>query len=159
MRSLRIIFNLVIRIDLIKQNLYPFHKYKISKHRGKRIKHPLTIAEIAFFKNVDCEEDIQYSNTKNYFLFSFYTRGINFTAIIRLRWSEIINQRVTYARAKTQGNFSLKILPPFREVLNDYNKNRRDTNYVFPMLLQDVLIPIQIENCKQKIPGHHNKLP
>ncbi len=96
MRSLRIIINLVIRIDLIKQNLYPFHKHKISKHRGKRIKHPLTIAEIAFFKNVDCEEDIQYSNTKNYFLFSFYTRGINFTAIIRLRWSEIINQRVTY---------------------------------------------------------------
>ncbi len=32
MRSLRTIFNLAIRRDLIKQNLYPFHKYKISKN-------------------------------------------------------------------------------------------------------------------------------
>jgi hypothetical protein len=41
MRSLRTIFNLAIRRDLIKQTLYPFHKYKISKLRGKRIKHAL----------------------------------------------------------------------------------------------------------------------
>ncbi|MGB5667493.1 MAG: site-specific integrase, partial [Maribacter sp.] len=145
MRSLRTIFNLAIRRDLIKQNLYPFHKYKISKLRGKRIKHALTMAEIECFKNVDCESDIHLVNAKNYFLFSFYTRGMNFADMMRLKWSDITKERVTYARAKTRGNFSLKIVPPVREILKYYSENRRDTNYVFPILLHDILTPTQIE--------------
>jgi site-specific recombinase XerD len=157
MRSIRTIFNLAIRRDLIKQNLYPFHKYKISKLRGKRIKHALTMAEIDLFKNINCEGIIQHINAKNYFLFSFYTRGMNFADMMRLRWSDITNERINYARAKTQGNFSLKIIPPVREILNYYDKNRRDTNYVFPILLHDALTPMQIENRKQKILGQYNK--
>jgi len=157
MRSLRTIFNLAIRRDLIKQNLYPFHKYKISKLRGKRIKHALTISEIESFKDVDCERDIQFINAKNYFLFSFYTRGMNFADMMRLSWSDVNSKRITYARAKTQGNFSLKIVPPVREILNYYNNNRRDTNYVFPILLHDVLTPMQIENRKHKILAQYNK--
>lgn len=157
MRSLRTIFNLAIRRDLIKQNLYPFHKYKISKLRGKRIKHALTMAEIECFKNVDCESDIHLVNAKNYFLFSFYTRGMNFADMMRLKWSDITKERVTYARAKTRGNFSLKIVPPVREILKYYSENRRDTNYVFPILLHDILTPTQIEHRKHKILSQYNK--
>lgn len=157
MRGIRTIFNLAIRRDLIKQTLYPFHKYKISKLRGKRIKHALTMSEMQSFKNIDCEGDIQLINAKNYFLFSFYTRGMNFADMMRLRWSDVANKRITYARAKTQGNFSLRIIPPVREILNYYNENRRDTNYVFPILLHDVLTPMQIENRKQKTLSQYNK--
>ncbi|MEE1978061.1 site-specific integrase [Maribacter cobaltidurans] len=157
MRSIRTIFNLAIRRDLIKQNLYPFHKYKISKLRGKRIKHALTISEVESFKNVDCKEDIQLIHAKNYFLFSFYTRGMNFADMMRLKWSDISKKRITYARAKTQGNFSIKILPPVKEILNFYNQNRTDTNYVFPILLYEGMTPIQIENRKHKTLGHYNK--
>ncbi len=64
MRSLRTIFNLAIRRDLIKQNIYLFHKYKISKLKGKGIKYALNLAEIELFKNVDCEGDIQLINEK-----------------------------------------------------------------------------------------------
>lgn len=157
MRSLRTIFNLAIRRDLIKQNLYPFHKYKISKLRGKRIKHALSMAEIELFKTADCNGDVQLINAKNYFLFSFYARGMNFADMMRLRWSDIAKSRITFARAKTQGNFSLKIVPPIKEVLNYYDQNRRDTNYVFPILLHDSLTPIQIENRKHKILSQYNK--
>lgn len=157
MRSLRTIFNLAIPRDLIKQNLYPFHKYKISKLRGKRIKHALTISEIETFKGVDCEEDIQLINAKNYFLFSFYTRGMNFADMMRLRRSDVNTDRITYVRAKTKGNFSFKIVPPVREILKFYDENRRDTNYVFPILLRDDLTPMQIENRKHKILSQYNK--
>ena len=157
MRSLRTIFNLAIRRDLIKQNRYPFHKYKISKLRGKRIKHALTMAEIESFKNVDCEGDIQLLNATNYFLFSFYTRGMNFADMIRLKWSDLSKTRITYARVKTQGNFSLKIVPPVNQILNYYKENRRDTQYVFPILLHDELTPMQIENRKHKILSQYNK--
>ena len=157
MRSLRTIFNLAIRRDLIKQNIYPFHKYKISKLKGKRIKHALNLAEIELFKKVECEDDMQLINAKNYFLFSFYTRGMNFADIMRLKWSDISNKRITYARAKTQGNFSLKIIPPVEDILNYYKENRMDTNYVFPILLHDILTPIQIENRKHKTLGLYNK--
>ena len=93
MRSIRTIFNLAIRRDLIKQNLYPFHKYKISKLRGKRIKHALTVAEIDLFKTINCEGDVRLINAKNYFLFSFYARGMNFADMMRLRWSDITGKR------------------------------------------------------------------
>ncbi|MGB5436901.1 MAG: site-specific integrase [Maribacter sp.] len=157
MRSLRTIFNLAIRRDLIKQNLYPFHKYKISKLRGKRIKHALTISEVESFKEVDCGEDIQLINAKNYFLFSFYTRGMNFADMMRLKWSDITKKRITYARAKTQGNFSIKIVPPVKVILDYYNQNRTDTNFVFPILLYDCMTPTQIENRKHKTLGQYNK--
>ena len=157
MRSLRTIFNLAIRRDLIKQNLYPFHKYKISKLKGKRIKHALTMAEIETFKTLDCGEDIQLINAKNYFLFSFYTRGMNFADMMRLTWSDITKNRITYARAKTQGNFSIKIVPPVQGILDYYNQNRTDTNYVFPILLYDRMTPTQIENRKHKTLGQYNK--
>jgi len=157
MRSIRTIFNLAIRRDLIKQNIYPFYKYKISKLRGKRIKHALKLAEIEAFKKIDCEGDIQLINAKNYFLFSFYTRGMNFADMMRLKWSDITKKRIMYARAKTQGNFSLKIVPPVQEILDYYNHNRTDTKYVFPILLYDCLTPTQIENRKHKILGQYNK--
>lgn len=156
MRSLRTIFNLAIRRDLINQNIYPFYKYKISKLKGKRIKHALNLAEIELFKNVDCEDDRLLINAKNYFLFSFFTRGMNFADILRLKWSDVTDS-IIYSRAKTQGNFSLRIVPPVREILNHYDVNRTDTNYVFPILLHDVLTPRQIENRKHKTLGQYNK--
>ena len=157
MRSIRTIFNLAIRRDLIKQNLYPFHKYKISKLKGKRIKHALNLSEIECFKAIDCGEDIRLINAKNYFLFSFYTRGMNFADMMQLKWSDVIKKRITYARAKTQGNFSIKIVPPVKEILNYYNQNRTDTKYVFPILLNDDMTAIQIENRKHKTLGQYNK--
>lgn len=157
MRSLRTVFNLAIRRDLIKANLYPFHKYKISKLKGRKIKHALNLAEIEQFKNIDCQGDVRLINAKNYFLFSFYTRGMNFADMMRLKWSDIDTDRITYARAKTKGNFSLKIVPPVQEILNYYNENRRDTDYVFPILLHDILTPTQIEHRKHKILSEYNK--
>ena len=157
MRSIRTIFNLAIRRDLVKQNLYPFHKYKISKLRGKQIKHALTMSEIESFKDLHCDGNLQLINAKNYFLFSFYARGMNFADMMRLRWSDVSKERITYARAKTQGNFSIKIVPPVKEILNYYRMNRRDTNYVFPILLHDVLTPKQIENRKHKTLSQYNK--
>ncbi len=115
------------------------------------------ISEIESFKNVECGGDIKLVNAKHYFPFSFYTRGMNFADMMRLRWFDVTDKRITYARAKTQGNFSLKIVPPVREILNYYNKNRRDTGYVFPILLHDVLTPMQIENRKHKILSQYNK--
>lgn len=157
MRSIQTIFNLAIRRDLVKQNFYPFHKYKISKLRGKRIKHALTLSEMESFKDLDCEGNIQLINAKNYFLFSFYARGIYFADMMRLRWSDISRKRITYARAKNQCNFSIKIVSPVKNILNYYRTNRRDTNYVFPILLHHVLTPMQIDNHKHKTISQYNK--
>ncbi len=82
---------------------------------------------------------------------------MNFADMMRLRWSDVTNKRITYARAKTQGHFSLKIIPPARDILNYYNENRTDTNYVFPILLHDTLTSLQIENRKHKVLGQYNK--
>ena len=66
MRGIRTIFNLAIRRDLIKQALYRFHKYKITKLRAKKIKRALTNSEMQSCKNIDCQGDVQFINAKNY---------------------------------------------------------------------------------------------
>ena len=44
-----------------------------------------------------------------------------------------------------------------RGILNYYEKNIGDTNCVFPILLHDVLTPMQIENRKHKMLSQYNK--
>lgn len=46
---------------------------------------------------------------------------------------------------------------PKNYTTGDYNGNRRDTNYVFPILLHNVLTPIQIGYRKHKILSQYNR--
>jgi site-specific recombinase XerD len=46
MRSIRGIFNSAINRDRIKENIYPFKIYKISKLKGKGIKKALTLEDV-----------------------------------------------------------------------------------------------------------------
>lgn len=156
MRALRAIYNTAIRRGLVKDKLYPFKDYKISKLKGRSHKQALTIDEIAIFKSADCQEDIKLINAKNYFLFSFYSRGMNFADLMRLEWSNIGEDRISYIRSKTKGLFSIKITEPVRGILNYYKSRSIGTKYVFPILLHNELSSQQIENRKHKILSEYN---
>ena len=46
-----------------------------------------------------------------YFLFSYYGQGINFRDIAFLKWSDIVDGRVFYQRAKTGKCLQFKLRP------------------------------------------------
>lgn len=157
MRTLRALFNSAINRGLVKQNNYPFRAYKISKLKGKGIKKALTFDDVHKIINLDLCDYPKLVNARNYFLFSFYTRGMNFADMMKLKWGDVVDGQIFYTRAKTKTNFRIKILPPVQEILDSYKENYNGLSYVFPILLRDEMTPVQIENRKKKTLQQYNK--
>jgi len=151
MRGIRALFNFAIKRSIINENIYPFKLYKISKFKSKAIKRALTLEEVNRIVALDLSEYKHLVHFKNYFLFSFYTRGMNFADMLHLRWDNIIDSRIYYTRSKTKGNFQIKVIQPVQEMLDFYKEYPSMTDYIFPILLKENLTPSQIENRKNKV--------
>ncbi|MCG6191090.1 site-specific integrase [Maribellus maritimus] len=157
MRTLRALFNSAIKREIIKQEIYPFTKYKVSKLKGKGIKKALALEDVQKIIKKDLSTYPKLVNARNYFVFSFYTRGMNFADMIKLRWKDVIDDQIYYTRSKTKTNFRIKTLPPVEEILDYYRNRKNGTDYVFPILLKNELTPSQIENRKKKTLKQFNK--
>ncbi|MBZ9630414.1 site-specific integrase [Salegentibacter sp. LM13S] len=157
MRTIRAVFNKAIARDIISANVYPFKNYKISKLKSKPAKRALDFTEIMKIVKMDISKHPHLLNSHKYFVFSFYTRGMNFADQINLKWSQINGDKIFYTRSKSKGNFNITILPPVRDILNYFKARSIGTKYVFPLLLQDNMTPLQIENRKHKTLSNYNK--
>ncbi|SFF61969.1 Site-specific recombinase XerD [Salegentibacter agarivorans] len=157
MRTIRAVFNKAIARDIIPANIYPFKNYKISKLKSKPAKRALDFTEIMRIVKMDISKHPHLLHSHKYFVFSFYTRGMNFADQINLKWSQINGDKIFYTRSKSKGNFNITILPPVRDILNYFKARSIGTKYVFPLLLQDNMTPLQIENRKHKTLSKYNK--
>jgi len=157
MRAIRALYNRAINRNIVKADFYPFRIYKLSKLKGKGLKKALSIEQMHSIVNMDIANYPQLLHSRNYFVFSFYSRGMNFADIMKLEWNDIKDDRIYYTRSKTKGNFIVKILPPVREIFDYYQANSRGTKYVFPILLRNDLNPNQLENRKSKALKKFNK--
>ena len=157
MRSIRALFNKAIERGVIRESLYPFKTYKISNLRGKGFKRALDFEEIRRIINLDLTDNQHLINTKNYFVFSFYTRGMNFADMMCLEWKDVEANVIYYTRAKTKGNFSIAIMPPVQKILNYYRIHGYGNKYVFPLLFREDYTPTQLADRKHKMLGIYNK--
>lgn len=156
MRELRAIFNKARKRKIIPKDLYPFEEYKISKLKTESRKIALSIDEFKKIKEVDLSNEPSLIEAHNYFLFSVYSRGMNFKDMMTLKWSDIQNGRIYYIRSKTKGKLNFEIIPPLQEILDYYKSQKRESEYVFPILLKSDLTPIQIANRHHKVLRRYN---
>ncbi|WP_185969003.1 site-specific integrase [Carboxylicivirga sp. M1479] len=157
MRCIRAVFNTAIKRGQITGNLYPFNLYKVSKLKSTGIKKALNLSDIHKIEKIDLTQYPTLIDTRNQFIFSFYTRGMNFADMMTLKWQDISNDRIYYKRAKTKRNFQIKILPPAKKILNFYRKKKSETGYVFPILLEENMTPSHLENRKKKTLKRYNR--
>lgn len=157
MRAIRALFNKAIERGVIKESLYPFKTYKISKLRGKGFKRALDFQEIMRIIDLDLTDNPRLINTKNYFVFSFYTRGMNFADMMSLEWKDVESNIIYYTRAKTKGNFSIAIMPPVQKILDHYRMNGYSNKYVLPLLFREDYTPTQLADRKHKMLGIYNR--
>ncbi len=157
MRAIRALFNKAIERGVIKESLYPFKTYKISNLRGKGFKRALDFEEIMRIINIDLTDHPHLIHTKRYFVFNFYTRGMNFTDMICLEWRDVESNVIYYIRAKTKGNFSIAIMPPVQKILDYYRVHGYGNKYVFPLLFREDYTPTQLADRKHKMLGIYNK--
>jgi integrase len=133
LRTLRAVIYRAIDEELMNENLNPFglgrRKFKVNddltlETRKRAIKQ----AEIEKFYTYSGE----YQNTKNMFLFSYLTGGMNFTDMAYLKWKNIKNGRIEYKRRKTGKESSINITDKIQTILNQY----QGREFIFPILFE-----------------------
>jgi integrase/recombinase XerD len=150
MRELRAVYNDAIKKDVVDEKYYPFKTYKVSKLKGRGFKKALLREEVKKIVDLDEEKYPHLAEAKHLFVFSYFARGMNFYDMMKLRWENIVDDKIIYTRSKTKGRFIIRIIKPIPEILDNYKNLNLKTGYIFPILLKEGLTPMQIENRKAK---------
>jgi len=160
-RTLRVAFNEAIKEKVTNPKYYPFKDYKISKFDLRTRKRAITKLDKNSIEALTIDETSRIFRSRQFFIFSYYVRGINFVDIANLRWSNIEGERLYYIRSKTGQIFNIKLLPQALAII-DYWKpvtyKGSSDDYIFPILnRQRHTEAIQINNRLHKILGQTNQ--
>ncbi len=136
LRTFRTVWRNAIKEKHCKENHYPFKDFAFSKYNNpKTKKRAISQEQFQRIANLVLDDD-KLINSRNYFLFSYYCRGLNFTDLANLKWTNIIDGNICYVRAKTKEQFDFKLHPAALKIL-EYYKNlegNSDDGYIFPIL-------------------------
>lgn len=130
LRTIRAILNRAIREDIIKHEHYPFYKFKIKKEQTR--KRAIEKEDVFKIRDIELIENTPEWHAKNYFLFSFYTRGMSWIDMVNLKKNNISAERISYKRAKTGKLYSIKINEAIQNILDLYINN--NSEYIFPII-------------------------
>lgn len=145
---MRALFNKAIKREIISPNLYPFSTYKISKIKESSKKEFLDEDEIRLLINYESEfPDLTFA--KDMFLFSYYSRGINFVDVMLLKKSDLSGETVSYIRRKTGANVSFKLNQYTQEIIKIY-ASLPSSDYLFNFILISNPSETYIQNKKKK---------
>ncbi len=141
LRALRRIFNLAIKDKETEVNRddYPFGNEGYSIKKGNPKKRAVKIDVIEKMEKLDYTKDSPIWHHRNYFLFSFYMRGMNFIDLAYLKISNIENNRIIYRRRKTRhaassSEFDIQVPKKAMDILKHYIGNKKSDQLVFPIL-------------------------
>lgn len=136
LRTFRTVWRNAIKEKHCKYTHYPFKDFAFSKYNNPKTK-KRAITQEQFQKIASLElEDDKLVNSRNYFLFSYYCRGLNFADLANLKWTNIIDGNLNYVRAKTKEQFDFKLHPEAKRILTFYKEmvGNSDDGYIFPIL-------------------------
>ena len=130
-RTLRAIYNIALEQNAVKQENYPFKKYKVSKLHEETAKRSLSKSDVE--KIIGYKATNQYAKLAvNIFSFSYYCGGINFIDIANLTHDNIIEGRLIYKRHKTSKLIKIPLQPQAIALIEKYSK--KESPYLFPIL-------------------------
>ena len=132
MRTLRAIYNRAIKENVAKREWYPFDLYTIKK--TKTAKRAIKKEDIQKIEDLKLDPGSKYYHTKNYFLFSFYMIGLNFTDMAYLTPANIIDKRLEYYRKKTKKFYSIGISRKAQAILELYLDGKKSKDFIFPII-------------------------
>ena len=153
-RHLRAVFNLAIAEHAIKHDCYPFNSYKISKLNKQTAKRAICKKEVLKIMQYQGNTPMECLAI-DIFVFSYLNAGINFIDIAKLKYSNIIENHLTYNREKTKKLISIPLQAEAMEIIAKY-KNMKSP-YLFPVLSPFHKTEIQIANRLHKVLAKVNK--
>jgi hypothetical protein len=137
-KCLNAILNKAVKLGLIEKN--PLKGYEIRTVNAK--KESLTIEEITLFEQYEIAPRFKSMVlARDMFLFSFYTAGMRFSDVCKLKWENVTDTEIVYTMGKSEKRAGatryIPITPKLSAILQKYKANKK---YVFPVL----------DKCKDK---------
>ncbi len=138
---------------VVKQN--PFSLFQVGSLWAKTRKRAINKNDVQRLIDLEIAEGhtTEYRRlAKDLFLFSYFTAGMNFGDIARLRYKDIVKGRVNYSRHKTQKLLSFQLVPMALQILEKYGTAGLGEDYIFPILNRhEHITPQQIFNRLHKV--------
>jgi len=129
---IRTIYNRAIKLGIVDRKLYPFGSDRIQIKFPESQKTGLNKEELIALESVNglTENEI---HARNIWLFSFYFAGIRVADVLKIKWSDISDNRLNYRMDKNSKLLSLKIPEKAFAILEQYSSNKQDDNdFIFP---------------------------
>ena len=129
MRNLRAIYNRAVERQLTKDRTPFKHVYTGIE---KTMKRAVAAKVISRIKNMDLSFHPSWEQSRDLFLFSFYTRGMSFIDMTYLKKSDLKNGLLVYRRQKTGQQLTIKWEKPMQDIVNKYQNP--DSPYLLPII-------------------------
>ncbi len=153
-RTLRVLYNLAIEEKAVREELYPFKSFKVSKlheetaHRALSKEH---VEQILSFKATD--EYMRFAI--DIFAFTYYSGGINLTDIANLTAENIIADKLIYKRQKTGKLIKIPLQEKAKDLIVKYSNP--ENRYLFPIFSELHQTEAQKKFRIHKVMGKINK--
>ncbi|MEM6719230.1 MAG: site-specific integrase [Bacteroidota bacterium] len=129
---IRTLFNRAIRSGIIEQKYYPFGRDKIKIKFPESKKVGLSIEEVQAIETNDILST-QEQHARNVWLFSFYLAGMRIGDVLKMRWSDIHDDRLHYRMTKNSKLLSLQLPHKAITIIEQYRDQQRSNNdFIFP---------------------------
>jgi len=141
LRTLRAVYNTVINNGIIENKFYPFgtkgNKYEIPN--TEKSKEALSEDEISKLFDYECST-VYEQNAKDLFLFSYLCNGINLADILRMKYKQVTDNKITFVREKTKRT----------------TKNRqKELQVILTNELKSIILPILERQATVKNPDNY----
>jgi integrase len=143
--SLRSVFLMAQKDNMIPASLNPFGRDKYHSPRIITIKRALKLEEIEKIYNYQPMPNTGEDEAKDLWLFTYLGNGINMTDICNLRYRDVGENFITFIRKKTEHSASTRrpitipITDDIRKIIEKRgNTDRNPDNFVFPYLSDDL---------------------
>ena len=137
---LRAVYNRAAEEHVFKMEENPFLRFKLGRLWSSTRKRAISKNEIHRLMAIDLNNDkLSYRRfARDIFLFSYFMAGINFRDIACLKYSDIQNGRLMYARHKTRKAMNCRICEEAKIIMTRYSKLCNTDDYIFPILNKQV---------------------
>lgn len=138
---IRSVFSLAVKEGVIEKGQSLFGEGKISIKFPPSAKIGLTPEEVSLIENAELPEGSFQNHARNLWLFSFYLAGMRVSDVLRLKWSDIQDNRLNYLMGKNKKGGSLKLPAKASAIISNYESEKQGKDdFIFPDLkrLEDI---------------------
>lgn len=143
------IWNLAIAKGICSKEHHPSKYISFKPYRKFKTKKRAISAEyINQIENLHFEPTSRMFRSQQYFLFSYYARGINFVDLCKLQHGQnIIGQTLKYTRSKNKRKYNFKLHSKAASIIEVFKNYpiKSDSDYIFPLLKKEHNTPKKID--------------